>query len=417
MRVLFLSVYFPPEVGAPQARTYETARWFARRGHDVTVLTAFPNHPTGRVARGYRGRLFMRERLDGIDVRRTWVYPAPNRGLWRWAAKHLSFSLSSLLAAPPAGPFDAVVVESSALFLGLTACALARLQGIPWVLTIADLWPDTAVAQGQLAHPGLIRLTHRLARFVYGQADLLVGVTRGICRALVRRGVPPGKVAYIPNGTDTRLFRPAAGGDALRRELGLEGRFLVVYAGTMGLAQGLDTVLEAAGLLRGEEDVRFLLVGDGVEKGNLLRRAQREGLHNVRFLDRQPRSRMPAVLNAADVVLVPLRGQPLFQAALPSKLPEAMACGKPVILTIMGEAADLLQQAGAGLAVEPENPRALAAAIRRLREEPELAREMGRRGRAFAVRHLERSRLAQRLEERLLRLIEDRKRSRRRVRG
>lgn len=409
MRVLFLSVYFPPEVGAPQARTYETARWFARWGHHVVVLTGFPNHPTGRIARGYRGRLFMQERVDGLDVRRTWLYPAPNRGLWRWAAKHFSFALSALLAAPLAGRFDAVVVESSALFLGLTAWIIGRLQGIPWVLTIGDLWPETAVAQGQLANPGLIKLTERLADFVYGRADMLVGVTQGICRAVIDKGVPPEKVAYIPNGTDTTLFHPGADGSALRRALGLEGKFVVMYAGTMGLAQGLEVVLEAAKLLRAEADVRFVLVGDGVEKPNLVGKARREGIDNVLFLERQPRSRMPAVLSAADLILVPLRRRPLFEGALPSKLPEAMACGKPVIVTIMGEAAALLEGAGAGLAVEPEQPRALAEAIARIRGEPALAREMGRRARAFAVEHLERSRLARRLEELLLGLIAERK--------
>lgn len=409
MRVLFLTVYFPPEVGAPQVRTYETAKQFVRWGHDVTVVTAFPNHPTGMIWKGYRGKLFMREEMDGVDVLRTWVYAAPNRGLWRWAAKHLSFAGSSLLAAPLAGSFDVAVVGSSALFLGLTAYALSHLRRIPWVLTVTDLWPDTAVAQGQLASPGLIRLTERLATFVYARADAIVGVTQSICDALVKKGIPEEKVLHIPNGTDTVLFSPSADSTADRNALGVEDKFVVMYAGTMGLAQGLDVVLDAAKLLQDERAVQFVLVGDGVDKSSLVNKARREGIGNVSFVDRQPRSKMPSLLNAADVVLVTLRKQPLFEGALPSKTSEALACARPVVMTIAGEAAELLERAEAGLAVEPDCPAALADAVRRMKAHPELAADMGRKGRAFAVAELERTKLARRLEETLLGLVESRR--------
>ncbi len=409
MRVLFLTVYFPPEVGAPQARTYETAKRFVKWGHDVTVVTAFPNHPTGIIAPGYRGKLLMREEMDGVNVLRTWVHAAPNRGLWRWAAKHLSFAGSSLLAAPLAGRFDVVVVGSSALFLGPTAYIISRLQGIPWVLTVTDLWPETAVAQGQMANPGLIGLAERLASFVYDRADALVGVTQSICDALIRNGVPIEKVTHIPNVTDTVLFNPSADGAKVRKTLGLEGKFVVMYAGTMGLAQGLDAVLEAARLLRDEQGVQFVLAGDGVERPHLLDEAKREGIDNVSFVERQPHASMPALLSAADVVLVTLRRQPLFEGALPSKTAEALACGRPVVMTIAGEAAALLERAGAGLAVEPDSPQALADAVRQMKRQPERAAEMGRNGRAFAVAHLDRSTLAKRLEQTLLKLVQSRK--------
>ena len=405
MRVLFLTVYYPPEVGAPQARTHETARRFVEWGHEVTVLTAFPNHPTGIVAEGYRGKLYMREKMDGVNLLRTWAYAAPNRGLWRWAAKHFSFAASSLLASPFAGSFDVVVVQSSALFLGLTASAIGLLRGVPWVLTVSDLWPETAVAQGQTSSRPLVSLTDRLAGFVYRRADALVGVTESICQTLVRRGVPAEKVSHIPNGTDTELFSPREERAPARTGLGLNGEFAVVYAGTIGLAQGLDIVLDTAKLLRGTPDVRFVLVGDGVEKPKLLERVRRERITNVTFVDRRPRSEMPALLNAADVVLVTLRKQPLFEGALPSKTSEAMACGRPVVMTIAGEAAAMLERAGAGLAVEPESPQALADAVLKVKQEPELAARMGRRGREFAVRELDRTALARRLEALLLDLV------------
>jgi colanic acid biosynthesis glycosyl transferase WcaI len=405
VRVLFLTVYFPPETGAPQARTYETARRFVEWGHEVTVLTAFPNHPAGVISPEFRGRLYAREEMDGMEVRRTWVYAAPNRGLWRWAAKHLSFAATAAVAAPFAGRFDVVVVNSSALFLGLTAFSIGLLRRVPWVLTVTDLWPATAVAQGQVSKGPLVRLTQGLANFVYARADAIVGVTRGICEALVEGGVPESKVTYIPNGTDTELFTPDADGAPVRRALGLDDRFVAMYAGTHGPAQGLDVVLDAAKLLGDEPDVRFVLVGSGVEKPRLMERARAEGIENVVFAEPVTRAEVPAMLNAGDVVLVTLTKQPLFEGALPSKTSEALACGRPVVMTVAGEAAELLEGAGAGIAVEPEEPEALAEAILRLKRDPALAQEMGRNGRAFAVDQLERTKLARRLEEVLFELL------------
>jgi len=409
MRVLLLTVYFPPEAGAPQARTYDTAKLLVEWGHDVTVVTAFPNHPTGVIAPGYRGKLFMREKMDGVDVLRTWLYAAPNRGFWRWAAKHLSFSASSLLAAPLAGKFDLVLVGSASLFLGLTAYAVSRHQRIPWVLTVSDLWPATAVAQGRLSHPGLIKLAASLAAFIYTRADMLVGVTQGICDELVRLGVPEEKVVHIPNGADTVMFHPDADGEAARKAWGLEGKFVVMYAGTMGPTQGLDVVLEAAKLLRDDRDVQFVLVGEGADKQNLTDKAHREGIDNVSLFDHQPRHKMPSILNAADVIVVAQRKGRFFHGVVPSKTAEVMACGRPAIMAIVGEAAELLERAGAGLVVEPEYPQALADAVRQMKEQPEIAAEMGRKGRAFAVEHLERAKLAKRLEETLLKLVESRR--------
>jgi glycosyltransferase involved in cell wall biosynthesis len=247
---------------------------------------------------------------------------------------------------------------------------------------------------------------------VYRRADALVGVTESICQALARRGIPAGRISHIPNGTDTELFSPCEERAPARTGLGLNNEFAVIYAGTIGLAQGLDLVLDTAKLLRDTPDVRFVLVGDGVEKPKLLERVRREGIANVTFIDRRPRSEMPALLNAADVVLVALRKQPLFEGALPSKTSEAMACGRPVVVTIAGEAAQMLEHAGAGLAVEPGSPQALAEAVLKLKQEPELAARMGRSGREFAVRELDRTALARRLEALLLDLVNARTGSR-----
>lgn len=406
MRVLFLTLYYPPEAGPPQARNYETAKRFVEWGHDVTVVTAFPNHPTGVISREYRGKFFVREKMEGVDIRRTWLYAAPNRGLWRWVAKHMSFSLSSLLAAPLAGKFDVLLVGSASLFLGLTGYAISRYQRIPWVLTISDLWPATAVAQGRLSNPKLIKLTESLATFVYTRADMVVGVAQSMCAEAIRKGVPKEKVVHIPNGTDTAQFYPGADRDTIRSVLGLEGKFVVMYAGTMGPAHGLDAVLDAAKLLQDDKDVRFVLIGEGAVKQDLVDKAAQEGIHNVSFVERQPQSRMPSILNAAKVVVIPQRKRQFFSGVVPYKTSEAMACGRPIIMASpIGEATQMLEQAGAGLAVEPECPHALAAAVRKIKEQPELASEMGEMGRAFAVEHLDRTRLGRRLEEVLMNLV------------
>ena len=402
MRVLFLTVYFPPEAGPPQARNYETAKRLVEWGHDVTILTAFPNHPTGVIAPGYRGKLFMRETMDGLNVVRTWLYPAPNRGLWRWAAKHLSFSASSLLAAPLAGKFDVVLVGSASLFLGLTAYAIGRLRNVPWVLTISDLWPATAVAQRRLSQPGLIKLAENLATFVYTRADIAIAVTQGVREELVRLGVPQDRIAYIPNGTDTALFRPDADGEATRKAWGLEGKFVLMYAGNMGPTQGLDVILDTAKLLHDEPDVQFVLVGEGADKRHLADRARLEGINNVSFFPQQPYERMPSILNAANAIVVTQRSGRFFHGVVPSKAAEVMACGRPAIMAIAGEAAGMLERAGAGIAVEPESPQALADAVLKVKQEPELAAKMGRSGREFAVRELDRTVLARRLEALLL---------------
>jgi glycosyltransferase involved in cell wall biosynthesis len=404
MRVLFLSLYFPPEAGPPQSRNYETARRFIEWGHEVTVLTAFPNHPTGVIAKGYRGKLLTRENMDGIDVLRTWLYPAPNRGLWRWAAKHLSFAGSSLLTAPLAGRPDVIVVGSASLFLALSAYVISRVQGIPWVMTVADLWPATAVAQGRLSDPGLIKIAEHLESFVYNRADAVIAVTQAMCDRVMRTGVPKERVTLIPNGTDTELFRPAGKGNGTRRSLGLDGKFVVLYAGSMGPAHGLEAVLEAAKLLRDDKGVQFVLVGDGPVKKNLMRKASRERIDNVSFLDRQPQAEMPSILNAADVIVVSQQKSEFFGGVVPFKTAEAMACGRPIVIASIGEAAKLLERTGAGLVVEPERPQRLAAAIRKVKEQPQLATEMGKAGRAFAVENLDRTKLARRLEKVLLRL-------------
>jgi glycosyltransferase involved in cell wall biosynthesis len=406
MRVLILTHHFPPEVGAPATRLSETARKLQGLGHDVAVLTCMPHYPTGKVPKAYGGKLIQRENVSGIPVVRTWVLAQPNTGFFRRIIDQLSFACASVVAAPFAGRQDVIIVDSPPLLLGLSGHIISRMKGARFVFNIADLWPESAVTLGVIRNPVAIWLAERIERFIYARADLITVVTKGIRETLIGRGLPEARVAYLPNGVDANVMRPLPSDEVLRREWMDPPGHIVLYAGNMGLAQGIGTVLDAAKLLRDHSDVRFVLIGEGGDKQHLLERVRREQIDNVLMLKSRPHSDMPAVLNSADIVLVPLRANKLFEGALPSKVYEAMACEKPVILAARGEAARMLNEARGGLVVEPEQPQQLADAVLRLKDDPQ-AGEMGRRGREYVLKNVERAAIVNYLDGLLRGLAED----------
>lgn len=403
MHILFLTHYFPPEVGAPQARIFETCRQLVELGHEVTVLTGFPHYPGGRIFDGYRWRLFMKEEMEGVRVVRSWVYATRNRGSLHRVANQFSFALSSLAGSLLVGGCNVMVVESPPLFLGVSGYVIGRLKRAPFMFYVADLWPESAVVLGVLRGRVAIKMAKLMESFIYRRATWVAGVTEGICCALLREGVPARKIVHLTNGVDTTFFQPVADRKKARDDLLSAQGFVAMYAGTIGLAQGLGVALDAAKLLA-DEGVSFLLIGDGAEKERLVIRAQVEGIENVRFLPTQERDRMPAIISAADVFLVTLKGEPLFEAALPSKIFEAMACARPLVLVARGEAADLVGRSGAGLVVEPDDPRLLADAILKIKGDSALGRSMGRSGRLLVERNFDRVALVRRLEEKLSRV-------------
>jgi glycosyltransferase involved in cell wall biosynthesis len=407
VRLLVVTQYFPPEVGAPQTRLFELARWLVGRGHRVTVLAPWPHYPTGVVPAEYRGRALVREWRDGVRVYRTAVYATANRGFARRIAGQLSFTAAASLVGPLLGATDAVLVESPPLFHGVAGALVGRLRRAPFVFNVADLWLESAVEMGVVDSPALIGATRAFQDALYREATLVTTVTEGFAEQLRQQGVPAEKVRVLPNGVDVGFFRPVAEGRAVRAELGLDGdRFMVLYAGTHGLAQGLGVVLDAAERLRDRSDVRFVLVGEGADKADLVERAERLGLPNVRFLPNQPKARMPALLSAADACVVPLRDLPMFRVTRPSKMFEAMAVGRPVVLAVAGDAADVLARAGAGIAVPPEEPEALARAVTELADDRARASALGEAGRAWVGANLARETLAGRFEAILLEAIE-----------
>jgi glycosyltransferase involved in cell wall biosynthesis len=401
MRILFLSHYFPPEVNAPASRTFEHCREWAREGHEVTVVTCAPNHPRGEVYPGYRNRLWQEERREGIRVIRIWTYMAANQGFARRTLNYVSFMVSAVAAVPRLPRADVVITTSPQFFNGLAGYFVGRLKRIPWVLEIRDLWPESILTVGAVRNQTIIRFLSWLERFAYRKADHIVPNTDAFRRYMIGKGVPEGKITVVKNGADLERYVPADRDPALARELGLEGKFVAAYFGTHGMAHHLETVLEAAERLRGEPDVMLLLVGDGAERARLLGRKEAMGLTNVLMLGQQAKERMPALWAAADVSLVLLKRSDLFKTVIPSKIFEAMAMERPLILGVEGEAKALVEEAGAGVCIQPESDAALADAVLAFARDPDRTRALGLRGRRFVTEFYSRAVMAKRFEETL----------------
>ncbi len=405
MKILYLSQYYPPEMGAPAARVSAMARRWAGLGHRVTVLTAFPNHPSGVIPGRYRGLYRLEEDDQGVRVRRCFIYPAPNRGVWLRSACYASFAVSSVLEGylAPERP-DVVLATSPQLLVALSGWTVSRLKGVPLVVEIRDLWPDSIAAVGALEADSLAMSALRLAeRFVYRQADLIVSVTESFVEHLRRNGAR--RVVVIMNGADPGLFRPLEDTAAVRKRFALGDRFVACFAGTLGMAHGLETVLDAAEVLRDDPRFLFWLVGDGARRAELEREAKRRALENVRFEGQVPREEVPKILATVDAALVLLKPDPLFESVLPSKMFEAMAAGRPVVLGVPGEAKRLLDESGGGIAIPPGDASALAAAVRRLASHPEEASTMGARGRRFVLARHSHDALARRYLQELELLV------------
>ncbi|MGH7856024.1 MAG: glycosyltransferase family 4 protein [Candidatus Binatia bacterium] len=386
MRILFLTDNFPPERNAPANRIYGHAREWVRAGERVTVVTGAPNFPDGRVYEGYRNRAYWTEDVDGIRVVRVWTYVAANRGTVRRTADYASFLLSGALGALLQDRPDVVVATSPQFLTAVAGAAVSAVRSVPWVFEVRDLWPESIRAVGAMREGRLLRALERAEFSLYRRATRVVTVTEAIRRRIACRGIPEANLEVIENGVDLGLFAPRERDDALARSLGIEGRFVVSYIGTHGMAHGLETVLEAAGVLR-DNAATFLLVGSGAEKEKLVRRAREARLENIVFVDPRPRSEMPRFWSISDATVVPLRRDPLFRTTVPSKMFEAMAMGIPILLGVEGEARTILDDSGAGLAFPPEDAEALAASVRLLARDGGLRERIRRQSLAAAPRY------------------------------
>lgn len=401
MRILYVSQYFPPEMGAPAARVHELSRYWAESSHDVTVLTGFPNHPTGVVPPEYRSRFrrgVCRERVDGIDVVRTWLFPSPNRKGYERLLNYLSFCLSACVTGAFVRRPDVIIATSPQLFVGVTGWWLGKIKRACFFLEIRDLWPESITAAGMSDDKAIgIRMLRALAGFLYRASDRIAVVTPAFKTDIVARWrIRPDKILVAENGVDIDLFTPDVDGEAEKRALGLGGKHIVSFIGTLGLAQGLDVLLDASVRVQeGCPDVVFVLIGEGADKERLATLAQQRKLRNVSFWPQQPRARVPALIRASDICLVLLKKRDVFRTVIPTKMLEFMACGRPVILGVDGQARRLIEEAGAGVFIDPEDSEALAQAVIRLQGDPELRRTLGENGRHYIVNRLSRKRMAE----------------------
>lgn len=379
MNILHLSQYFPPEAGAVQVRAMTVARTLVELGHQVTVITEVPNHPSGIIQPAYRGRLKVTETRDGVNVIHLWVKTSPEKSF----KTRLLFYLSYMAAAIIAGitlPFkyDVIFANSPPLFVAAAGWIISLVRRKPFVLEVQDLWPESAVVLGELNTPRYIRWAELLETRCYRRAGKIIAVTAGIRDRLIAKGAAKQKLVLAPNGSNIDIFRPDPdGANHLRAKLALEGKFVVLYGGILGLAQGLNVVLQTADILRNQDNIWFVIVGDGPKRAELLAQKDELGLTNVLILPGQPLENMPAYLSMADVALVPLKKLDLFLGALPTKMFDAWACQTPTVITVDGEARQVIETAKAGVFVEPENPHTLAEAIINLQHNAKALRQMG----------------------------------------
>jgi len=409
MRILYLSQYFPPEIGATQTRAYEMASHFVRLGHSVTMLTEIPNHPSGVIPPEYRRKLYAKSLLSGIEVIRVWVYATPVKNFRKRVFFYFSYLVNAIIAGMllAKGTYDVVFASSPPLLVGWAGLVLSRWKKSPFVFEVRDLWPESAIKLGELSNRLAIMGATWIEEASYKEAKKIIVVTNGIREHLIERGVPIEKIEVIPNGSNTEIIKFSPDGrERIRRQLGLDEKFVAIYAGIHGVAQGLETVIEAARMMRDRSDVLFLFVGEGPQKSRLQSLASGYNLSNVIFLPEQPQEVISEYLSAGDVALVPLRKVDLFKNALPSKIFDAWACERPVLLGVEGEAKYVLEKAGGGLFIPPENPREMVSALQKLNSSPELRRTLGRNGRLFTHQYYSRQAQAEKLSTILVSLPE-----------
>ena len=405
MHILFLTDNFPPEVNAPASRTFEHCREWVRAGRRVTVVTCAPNFPGGKVYEGYRNRLWQTEMMDGIRVVRVWSYITANEGFLKRILDYVSFMVAAVAASLFIRGVDVVVGTSPHFFTACGAYLVSRMKRIPFVFELRDIWPESIKAVGAMGDSPVIRFLEKVEMFLYGRAARIVSVTESFKRVLIRRGVDGGKIEVVTNGVDLAGFAPREKDHELTARFGLSGKFVAGYVGTHGMAHALETILEAAGRMGqrvGGDTYRFILLGNGARKQELVEAAERMGLTNVIFIDSVPKSEVARYWSLLDVSIIHLKKTELFTTVIPSKLFECMGMGIPVLHGVAGESAGIVEREGVGLVFEPENAGELCEKLEVLRQDKALYQKCHENC-LVAARRYDRSALA----GRMLKILED----------
>ena len=379
MKILFLTHYYTPEGNAPASRVSALAERWVAAGHEVTILTGAPNVPDGVVYPGYRNRWRQTETINGVKVVRIWTYIAPNKGTIRRIANYVSYMLSAFWNGLWMKRPDVMIATSPQFFCGWAGVLLHWFRRFPFVLEIRDIWPESMSAVDAGLPGPILKVIGVMEKMMYRSAGHIVTVGQGYVEKLIARGVPADKISVIMNGVDKKLFFPRPPDEKLLAEHGLTGKFVCSYIGTIGMACGLKTALDAAELLkrRGRDDIRIVLVGDGAQREALQKKTTERHLDNVLFTGRRPKAEMPNWVASSNVNLVHLKKSDLFTTVMPSKIFESAGCARPILMGVDGFAKKLVLDAGAGIGMEPENAEEMADALEKFAADPELCRQLG----------------------------------------
>jgi len=397
MKILFLTQYYPPEIGAPQNRLHELAIRLQTLGPKVDVLTALPNYPKMEIHPNYLQGKNRTESLDGIQIFRAWIFVSKNAGILHRLLNYFSFVVTAYVRGRKLGKYDYLLVESPPLFLGWTAMALSKKLKAKMIFNVSDLWPESAEKLNIVTNPLLLKMAYRLEKKCYEKAHFVTGQTQGIVQNIQDR-FPDKKVHWLPNGVDLAFYNPdLIDAGSFREKNGFKPTdLLFFYGGILGHAQGLDVILKAASDVKDLLNVHFILQGEGPLKLQLLAQAESLALENVHFLTAVPKKEMPSILKSIDVALVPLRNLPLFQGAIPSKVFESLAMKVPLLLGVAGEAKQhFIDNAQAGWFFEPENASDLANQIRSIHANPSQVLACGENARKYVDEVFNRNRIAQ----------------------
>jgi len=400
MRIVVLCHYFPPEIGAPSARLYEMARHWVDFGNEVHVVTCFPNHPTGIIPDEYKGLKYKYEMMDGIHVHRNYVYATPNKGFVKKTLGHISFMFSSVLISMKEIKKPDVIITSSPTFFSMFSGYWYSLRKkAPFILEIRDLWPAAMIELGVMKKGFITNILEKMELFFYRKSKKLIMVTKSFKENVVDRGIDGNKVHVITNGVNQKLFYPKEKNKLIIDKYELDDKFIISYVGAHGISQNLSTILKVAKGLEKEKDIQFLFIGEGAEKDKLKDIASEQEISNVTFIDSQPKELIPEFYNISDISLIPLKNIELFKTFIPSKMFEIMACGIPIVASLEGEAADILNESKAAEVVKPDNPEEIMQAIIKLKNDKVLLEKLRENGPTFVEKNYSRRKLAEKYLE------------------
>jgi glycosyltransferase involved in cell wall biosynthesis len=407
LRVLLISQYYPPESGSSSMKMSELAEGLVNKGHSVTVVTGFPNYPKGKIFENYRRSILKTEKMNGVRIIRVpLIVPKIRANFIHRMLNHTSFMLTSIYGGLVAEEPDLIYYYSPPLFLGFSAWILGKIYRVPTIVEINDLWPQAPIELGILKNKFIVKLAEKFEKFVYNNTKHLFFYSRTMRNQVVKKGIPKNKTEIHPLWISTKEFSPVSPAEVnkIKKKYKLDGKFSLMYAGLIGLPQGLDIIIEVATMLKDNRDIVFVLVGGGPEEGRIKKESKRAGLENIRFIPFQPKEEIPAFLSAADVLFAHLNPAPFRKGTIPGKILAYMSMGKPLLVAVEGETTDLVNRSNSGLITRPRDPKSIAESLKTLYNKKNMRKEMGRNARKYAIENFEKELMLNNLKNKFIKI-------------